>query len=85
MENDNVKAICATFITKNNLKLFIINAYIPPNETDQLIYLINVINSADCDNVLITGNLNAKSPDWNNASGKNIEQYSILVLQVMYA
>ena len=80
LEKDNLEAICADIVLKNGFSFLLIVAYIPPDQTEQMKLLLELFQSCTNDkNVIITGDLNAKSQEWQNISlngnGKILESF----------
>ena len=65
-EVDGVEAICIKGTTDTQDSFAIVNAYVPPGETDQMKGLIGIVENLENDykEVIITGDLNAKSMEW---------------------
>ena len=65
---------------KDGLSFLLIVAYIPPDQTEQTKMLSELVRSCAMDkNVIITGDFNAKSQEWQNISlngnGKILESF----------
>ena len=61
-----MEAICAKVTTETNYFL-LITAYIPPEKKEQLEGLFSILDHCkDYKHIILTGDLNAKSLEWNN-------------------
>ena len=79
LEKENLEAICADIILRDGSNFSLIVVYIPPNQKEQMKLLVELIRTVKSKNIIITGDLNAKSQEWNNPSvnecGKLLEQF----------
>ena len=69
-EVDGVEAICIKVTTDTQDLFAIVNAYVPPGESDQMKGVIGIVENLENDykEVIITGDLNAKIMEWGNSS-----------------
>ena len=69
-ELDGVEAICIKVTTDTQDSFAIVNAYVPPGETDQMKGLIGIVENLENNykEVIITGDLNAKSMESGSSS-----------------
>ncbi|CAC5394370.1 unnamed protein product [Mytilus coruscus] len=68
-EDTNYESVAATIHTDNNIIFSLLVPYIPPEETKQLEELTTKVQKVHQDNkheLVIIGDLNAKSLEWNN-------------------
>lgn len=79
LENANIEAIFAEVTLTSNLKFLLALAYIPPTDSEQLKSFLDIVKSVNHENIIITGDLNAKSQEWQNRSinesGKLLETF----------
>ena len=81
MEKENLEAICVGIVLRDGSRfLFVICfVYKPPNQKEQMKLFVELIKTVKSKNIIITGDLNAKSHEWNNPSvnecGKLQEQF----------
>ena len=81
LERNDVEAVCVEIIPKNGEKFVLIVSYIPPNKTDELKSLLEMVNDAhkSYNNVVWTGDFNAKNKLWGNrvenSAGDILELY----------
>ena len=81
LEKDNIEALFIDVIHENDLKFILIIGYIPPNKQEQMKEFTVLIENAkkEYNNMIVTGDFNAKSQDWNNlernSSGIILEKY----------
>ena len=68
LEKPGVEAIFAEVTLKDNLKFLLAVAYIPPSETKQLKDFLDIVKTVNHKHIIITGDLNAKSQEWQNSS-----------------
>ena len=68
LEMDGLEAICVEIKTEKKEEYLIIVAYIPPNKVEQMTLLSKLVKKASksYQNVIVTGDLNAKSTTWGN-------------------
>ena len=59
--------VCACkIITNLNKTLYLLCAYVPPQSTYQMLQLSEAVAEVDIGNIMLVGDLNGKSPEWNN-------------------
>ena len=68
LEMDNLEAICVELKTVKNETYLLVIVYVPPNKVEQMTLLSNLVKRASrtYSNIIITGDLNAKSTEWGN-------------------
>ena len=66
LEKDNLEAICADIVLRDRSNFLLVVVYIPPNQKEQMKLLTELIRTSKSKNIIITGDLNAKSHEWNN-------------------
>ena len=80
MEKENLEAVCADIILRDGSYYSLVVVYIPPNRKEQMKLIVELVRTVKSENIIITGDLNAKSQGWNNPSvnecGKLLEQFS---------
>jgi ribonuclease HI len=68
LERPDTEVICVDVTLKSKLSFLLVVAYIPPARSiDQLEGLIDIIQTSNHKNIIVTGDLNAKSQEWGNA------------------
>ena len=69
LETDNLEAICVEIKTERNETFLIVVVYVPPNKVEQMTLLGKLIKEANksYQNIIVTGDMNAKSTIWGNA------------------
>ena len=69
-ETDGLEAVCIKVVTDTKDTFTIINAYVPPGESDQLKLLTDMVERVknEYSEVILTGDLNAKFMEWGNTS-----------------
>ena len=80
LELDTVEVICTKVTTNRNNTFLLVVAYVPPEKKEQLEGLLTVLNRCkEYKHIILTGDLNAKSLDWNNKKsnvcGNLLEDY----------
>ena len=81
LEKADVEVICAEVTTQKKESFMLVAAYVPPEKKDQLEGLLSVIDKCKdiYKHIIITGDLNSKSLDWNNRKantcGLVLEEY----------
>ena len=79
LENANIEAIFTEVTLRSSLKFLLAVAYIPPTDTEQLKAFLDIVESVNHEHIIITGDLNAKSQEWQNSSsnesGKILESF----------
>ena len=81
LERDDVEVICVEVTTQRKESFLLVAAYVPPEKKEQLEGLLTVIDKCKKEhkNIIITGDLNSKSLDWNNRKsntcGNILEEY----------
>ena len=68
LEKPAVEAIFAEVTLKDKLKFLLAVAYIPQSESKQLKEFLDILKSVNHKHIIITGDLNAKSQEWQNSS-----------------
>ena len=64
MEKENLEAICADIILQDGSYFSLVVVYIPPNQNEEMKLLVELIRTVKSKNIIITGDLNAKSQEW---------------------
>ena len=79
LEKDNLEAICADIVLRDRSYFLLVVVYISPNQIDQMKLFTELIRTSESNNIITTGDLNAKSQEWNNNStnerGKLLEEF----------
>ncbi|MEW8546902.1 MAG: hypothetical protein AB2693_25590 [Candidatus Thiodiazotropha sp.] len=80
LEKDQVEGICAKVTISPCNSFLLVTSYVPPEKKDQLLGLINVLEECkDFKHMVLTGDLNCKSLEWNNnksnTCGVILEEY----------
>jgi ribonuclease HI len=80
LERTGVEVVCAEVSTQDGLSFMLLSVYIPPEKhIDQLTSLIEIISNIAHNNIIIAGDINAKSQEWGNeyynAYGKHLEEF----------
>jgi exonuclease III len=80
LEDPDTEAICVQVTLKNKVSFLLVAAYVPPeSHIDQLERLFKIIERSNYQNIVITGDLNAKSQEWDNINynmyGKRMEEF----------
>ena len=67
LEIDFVEGICAKVTISSCISFLLVTSYVPPEKKDQLLGLISVLEKCkDFKHLVLTGDLNCKSLEWNN-------------------
>ncbi|MEW8548699.1 MAG: reverse transcriptase family protein, partial [Candidatus Thiodiazotropha sp.] len=68
LEVDNLEALCVEIETDRNEVFFIIVVYVPPNKVEQMTLLGKLVKGASAlyRNIIVVGDMNAKSTTWGN-------------------
>ena len=81
LELDTVEVICSKVTTNKNNTFMLVVAYVPPERKEQLEGLLVVLDKCrkDYKHIILTGDLNSKSIEWNNKKsnvcGNLLEEY----------
>ena len=65
--DENLECISLKIKTNLNVEINLFVAYVPPNKEDQLRVLSSKVQRSCKKNILLLGDLNAKSKEWNNS------------------
>jgi hypothetical protein len=67
LERQDTEVICAEVSMQCGLSFLLLSVYIPPDKhIEQLEGLLDIIEKANYKNIVITGDINAKSQEWGN-------------------
>ena len=67
-ERASLESCAAKIITNRGKVVYLLCAYVPPQQEEQLKLLNESIQQANLENLILMGDLNGKSPEWNNTS-----------------
>ena len=94
LEMDNLEAICVEIKTERNETFLIVVVYVPPNKVEQMTLLGKLIKEANksYQNIIVTGDMNAKSTIWENAEINGagsilegiIDEENLIVITICY-
>ena len=70
-EDNNLECVALKIRTNLNKELNLLVPYILPRKDDQLKLFSDKLSSSSLKNVIVMGDLNAKSVEWNNAQGNS--------------
>ena len=64
---ENLECVSIKIKTNLNVEVNLVVAYVPPNKDDQLKTLVSKVQKLGKKNILLLGDLNAKSKEWHNS------------------
>ena len=67
-DRDSVESCAVKIVTNTGKAIYLLCAYVPPQQESQLLQLCNSIQQANVDNLVLMGDLNGKSQEWNNST-----------------
>ena len=71
LEDNNLECVSLKIKSNLNKELNLLVPYIPPGKDDQLKLFSDKLSGSRLKNVIVMGDLNAKSMEWNNAQGNS--------------
>ena len=67
-DRDSVESCAIKIISNTGKVIYLLCAYVPPQQESQLQQLSISIQQANVNNLVLMGDLNGKSPEWNNTT-----------------